>query len=184
MQTCRLNGFGLARRTTLSRRHRSAVAPQAARDDDDDVRYGAGWYEATKKQARRKATLGSSQRSFATLSDVCMTAEYRAANDAANNGMEVSRAFLLDFACGSVLSQRKDLYSDNWDGDKYKGSGFNILSLLIVLCALLCCPPAFLRLTFRVACVCQLWACLLAAWSLHTRRMELCGVESIYTTAR
>lgn len=44
-------------------------------------------------------------------------AEYRrAANRAANNGKE-----------------RKDLYTDNWDGSEYKGSPFNILTLLALL---------------------------------------------------
>jgi hypothetical protein len=44
-------------------------------------------------------------------------AEYRrAANLAANNGKE-----------------RKDLYTDNWDGSEYKGSKFNILTLLAAL---------------------------------------------------
>lgn len=29
--------------------------------------------------------------------------------------------------------ERKDLYTDNWDGSEYKGSQFNILNLLVVL---------------------------------------------------
>lgn len=41
---------------------------------------------------------------------------WKAANWAANNGRE-----------------RKDLYTDNWDGSEYKGSPFNMLSLLAVL---------------------------------------------------
>lgn len=41
---------------------------------------------------------------------------WREANWAANNGRE-----------------RKDLYTDNWDGSEYKGSPFNILSLLAFL---------------------------------------------------
>jgi hypothetical protein len=36
----------------------------------------------------------------------------RAANEAANNGKE-----------------RKDLYTENWDGSEWKGKGFNILQV-------------------------------------------------------
>ena len=44
-------------------------------------------------------------------------AEFRKnANRKANNGQE-----------------RKDLYTDKWDGDKYKGSPVNILSVLVVV---------------------------------------------------
>eukprot|EP00466_Bigelowiella_natans_P003819 jgi/Bigna1/52992/estExt_Genewise1Plus.C_140046 len=43
-------------------------------------------------------------------------AQRREANMIANNGKE-----------------RKDLYTDAWDGDKYKGSSFNILTVLILV---------------------------------------------------
>jgi hypothetical protein len=47
-------------------------------------------------------------------SDAEELARRREANFRANNGKE-----------------RKDLYTDNWDGDVYKGSSFNILTVLI-----------------------------------------------------
>lgn len=45
--------------------------------------------------------------------------ERRKANWEANNGLE-----------------RKDLYTDNWDGDKYKGGAVNILSVIVVVSVL------------------------------------------------
>lgn len=48
------------------------------------------------------------------------SAEYRReANRAANNGRE-----------------RKDLYSANWDGDKYKGNGVNVLTVIAAISVL------------------------------------------------
>jgi len=41
---------------------------------------------------------------------------YKEANERANNGRE-----------------RKDLYSDNWQGDRYTGSGFNVLTALALI---------------------------------------------------
>jgi hypothetical protein len=46
----------------------------------------------------------------------CVAERYRQANRAANNGKE-----------------RKDLYSDRWQGDKYTGSPFNILNVILVV---------------------------------------------------
>lgn len=43
----------------------------------------------------------------------------RAANLAANKGQD-----------------RKDLYTDNWDGSEYKGSPFNILNIILVVSVL------------------------------------------------
>lgn len=65
-----------------------------------------------------------SKHMYASLTMRCLvrgvlrcTAEYRRrANELANNGKE-----------------RKDLYTDNWDGSEYKGSSFNILTLLAAL---------------------------------------------------
>eukprot|EP00242_Pyramimonas_sp_CCMP2087_P010082 CAMPEP_0198206712 /NCGR_PEP_ID=MMETSP1445-20131203/10248_1 /TAXON_ID=36898 /ORGANISM="Pyramimonas sp., Strain CCMP2087" /LENGTH=138 /DNA_ID=CAMNT_0043879501 /DNA_START=56 /DNA_END=472 /DNA_ORIENTATION=- len=73
-------------------------------DNDDNVDYGADWYAQTKKK-------GGIKRSSKEFYE-----EYRDANVKANNGRE-----------------RKDLYTDNWDGDEYKGGGFNILTFLIIL---------------------------------------------------
>ena len=42
--------------------------------------------------------------------------------------------------------ERKDLYTDNWDGSEYKGSGFNILTLLIALSVLV--PAAGLAFAY------------------------------------
>jgi len=87
-----------------ARAGRGRVTCRAAKDDDDKVEYGTDWYAQTKKYGLKK-------RSSKEFYD-----EYRAANEKANNGKE-----------------RKDLYSDNWDGDEYKGGGFNILTVLILL---------------------------------------------------
>lgn len=46
-------------------------------------------------------------------------AQRRAANLEANNGKD-----------------RKDLYTDNWDGSEYKGSPVNILSIILVVSVL------------------------------------------------
>lgn len=46
----------------------------------------------------------------------CSAERYKQANKNANNGLE-----------------RKDLYSDKWAGDQYKGSSFNILTVLAAL---------------------------------------------------
>ena len=43
----------------------------------------------------------------------------REANRQANNGKD-----------------RKDLYTDNWDGDKYKGNPVNVLSVILVVSVL------------------------------------------------
>lgn len=60
-------------------------------------------YEATETMLIRRSSSSLAER-------------WKAANWAANNGRE-----------------RKDLYTDNWDGSEYKGSPFNMLSLLAVL---------------------------------------------------
>lgn len=44
---------------------------------------------------------------------MALAERYRQANLEANNGKE-----------------RKDLYTDNWDGDQYKGSSVNVLSVI------------------------------------------------------
>ncbi|GAX83795.1 hypothetical protein CEUSTIGMA_g11220.t1 [Chlamydomonas eustigma] len=67
------------------------------------VRYGQDWYEATKNPSSKRT--------------VKEEIEYRrTANFAANNGKE-----------------RKDLYTDNWDGSEWKGGRFNILTFVASL---------------------------------------------------
>ncbi|GLI61285.1 hypothetical protein VaNZ11_003636, partial [Volvox africanus] len=62
--------------------------------------YGNDWYKKTRELAKPRT--------------VREEIEYRRqANLIANNGKE-----------------RKDLYTDNWDGSEYKGSPFNILTLV------------------------------------------------------
>ncbi|EFJ46909.1 hypothetical protein VOLCADRAFT_118018 [Volvox carteri f. nagariensis] len=64
------------------------------------LEYGNDWYKKTRELARPRT--------------VREEIEYRRqANLIANNGKE-----------------RKDLYTDNWDGSEYKGSPFNILTLV------------------------------------------------------
>eukprot|EP00775_Hariotina_reticulata_P002872 gene2872-3163_t len=71
------------------------------------VTYGADWYSATKQQAQP----------FKTVKEEI---EYRReANRIANNGKE-----------------RKDLYTDNWDGSEYKGSSFNVLTVIALVSVL------------------------------------------------
>mmetsp|Transcript_34466 Transcript_34466/g.47755 ORF Transcript_34466/g.47755 Transcript_34466/m.47755 type:complete len:145 (+) Transcript_34466:73-507(+) len=69
----------------------------------EKVEYGSDWYTQTKKY-------GVKQTSSKKFYD-----NYKAANEAANNGKE-----------------RKDLYTDNWEGDVYKGKRINILTVLIL----------------------------------------------------
>ena len=65
------------------------------------VNYGSDWYAQTREAAKPRRTTREEM-------------EYRRqANLEANNGKD-----------------RKDLYTDNWDGDKYKGSPVNILTIL------------------------------------------------------
>lgn len=68
------------------------------------VTYGNDWYQQTRDAMNTKRTVREEMEMR------------RKANRAANNGKE-----------------RKDLYTDNWDGDVYKGSSVNILSVLIVV---------------------------------------------------
>jgi len=82
------------------------------------VQYGANWYEQT-----RAATKGSR-----TVREEI--AYRKAANQAANNGRE-----------------RKDLYTDNWDGSEYKGSRWNILTVLALLFVLV--PVAGLAFAYQ-----------------------------------
>lgn len=43
------------------------------------------------------------------------------------------RQILEAWKKANVGKDRRDLVSDNWDGDVYRGSGFNILNLLVLL---------------------------------------------------
>jgi hypothetical protein len=82
------------------------------------VQYGSDWYAQTREAAKPRRTTREEM-------------EYRRqANLAANNGKD-----------------RKDLYTDNWDGDKYKGNPVNILSVLIVISILV--PVAGLVFAFN-----------------------------------
>ena len=56
---------------------------------------------------------------FGSEGSHCRAAERRAANWAANNGRE-----------------RKDLYTDKWDGAEYKGSPVNILTVILAISVL------------------------------------------------
>jgi hypothetical protein len=74
---------------------------------NQQVSYGKDWYAQTRQASRQFRT---------TREEI----EYRRqANLEANNGRE-----------------RKDLYTDNWDGDVYKGSSFNILTVLAAITVL------------------------------------------------
>ena len=71
------------------------------------VEYGQDWYAQTREAAQPRRTTREEM-------------EYRRqANLEANNGKD-----------------RKDLYTDNWDGDKYKGNPVNILTVLAALSVL------------------------------------------------
>lgn len=64
------------------------------------VSYGNDWYSQTREATKRRTTREE--------------IEYRRkANWEANNGRD-----------------RKDLYTDNWDGDVYKGGSVNVLTVL------------------------------------------------------
>ena len=43
------------------------------------------------------------------------------------------RQILEAWKKANVGKDRRDLYTEKWDGDVYKGSGFNILNLLVLL---------------------------------------------------
>ena len=90
----------------------NTVVPRAQKNNKSNktsttsVTYGRDWYTQTREATSRRT--------------VREEIEYRReANRIANNGRE-----------------RKDLYTDNWDGDQYKGSSFNILTVLAVISVL------------------------------------------------
>eukprot|EP00241_Pyramimonas_parkeae_P009932 CAMPEP_0114255106 /NCGR_PEP_ID=MMETSP0058-20121206/17372_1 /TAXON_ID=36894 /ORGANISM="Pyramimonas parkeae, CCMP726" /LENGTH=132 /DNA_ID=CAMNT_0001369443 /DNA_START=73 /DNA_END=468 /DNA_ORIENTATION=- len=94
-----------AMRTRVAARPLGRIAVVAQAEKKPDVDYGDDWYTQTKQYSVRKT---NSKQFYA---------KYKAANEAANNGKE-----------------RKDLYSDAWDGDVYKGKEkVNILTVLIAL---------------------------------------------------
>lgn len=68
------------------------------------VTYGRDWYSQTREAMNSKTSARE------------QLERYREANREANNGRE-----------------REDLYTDNWDGDVYKGGKVNILSVLIAV---------------------------------------------------
>jgi len=94
------------------------LVSQQKQQQPQKVQYGANWYEQT-----RAATKGSR-----TVREEI--AYRKAANQAANNGRE-----------------RKDLYTDNWDGSEYKGSRWNILTVLALLFVLV--PVAGLAFAYQ-----------------------------------
>jgi hypothetical protein len=82
----------------------SRRSKQTIEDRPKTVEYGSDWYQQTREAAKPRRTPREEM-------------EYRRqANLEANNGKD-----------------RKDLYTDNWDGDVYKGSPVNILSILIAV---------------------------------------------------
>ena len=83
-----------------------ALAKSRTKSDGSDIKveYGASWYETTRQASSPKRTVREELQ------------RRRDANEAANNGKD-----------------RKDLYTDNWEGSEYKGSQFNILNLLVAL---------------------------------------------------
>ncbi|KAF5830439.1 hypothetical protein DUNSADRAFT_14577 [Dunaliella salina] len=88
---------------------RSLIIPQADRRQQPEARvsYGQDWYEQTREAAKlRRSPREELQRR-------------RLANRIANNGQE-----------------RKDLFTNNWEGDQYKGSPVNILTVLVALLVL------------------------------------------------
>eukprot|EP00891_Asterochloris_glomerata_P002084 jgi/Astpho2/2084/Aster-00571 len=69
----------------------------------------------------------------------CKRGDRKQANWEANNGRCVPeivplwcQRYLSSWRC-LLCSERKDLYTDAWAGDKWKGSKFNILSLVVIL---------------------------------------------------
>jgi len=101
---------------------RSFIVPRADRRQQPEaqVSYGKDWYEQTREAAKLKRTPREELE------------RRRRANAIANNGQE-----------------RKDLFTNNWDGDRYKGSPVNILTVLVAL--LILTPTAgliFARLTY------------------------------------
>eukprot|EP00879_Flechtneria_rotunda_P005607 GHRR01005903.1.p1 GENE.GHRR01005903.1~~GHRR01005903.1.p1 ORF type:complete len:137 (+),score=13.65 GHRR01005903.1:179-589(+) len=91
-------------------RARKALLVSAKKTDaqsgkgNQQVQYGQDWYEQTREASRQLRTAREEL-------------EYRReANRIANGGKE-----------------RKDLYTNNWDGDQYKGSKFNILTVIALV---------------------------------------------------
>ena len=91
----------------FGRDNSSKKQTRVAESKRQTVDYGRDWYAQTREAAQPRRT---------TREEI----EYRRqANLAANNGKE-----------------RKDLYTDNWDGDVYKGSPINILTVLAAVSVL------------------------------------------------
>eukprot|EP00882_Tetradesmus_deserticola_P008094 GHRQ01008526.1.p1 GENE.GHRQ01008526.1~~GHRQ01008526.1.p1 ORF type:complete len:135 (+),score=28.00 GHRQ01008526.1:105-509(+) len=96
----------------LSSRRALAIVAKASKGSSGktpskQVSYGKDWYEQTRNAAKPART-------------VRQEIEYRReANRLANNGRE-----------------RKDLYTANWDGSEYKGSKFNILTVIALVSVL------------------------------------------------
>ena len=73
-----------------------------------------GWGQNVPPSAAARRSMARAR--TCSLRRCARAARRKAANQAANKGRE-----------------RKDLYTDAWDGSVYKGSSFNILSVLALL---------------------------------------------------
>ncbi|KAF6258421.1 hypothetical protein COO60DRAFT_1701307 [Scenedesmus sp. NREL 46B-D3] len=117
-----------ARAAASSRKALTIVAKtskgSSAKPSSKQVSYGKDWYEQTRNAAKPARTVREEL-------------EYRReANRLANNGRE-----------------RKDLYTANWDGSEYKGSKFNILTVIALVSVL----TPLLGLAFAYATFGVLW---------------------------
>eukprot|EP00747_Dinoflagellata_sp_TGD_P187173 gnl/TRDRNA2_/TRDRNA2_44695_c0_seq1.p1 gnl/TRDRNA2_/TRDRNA2_44695_c0~~gnl/TRDRNA2_/TRDRNA2_44695_c0_seq1.p1 ORF type:complete len:196 (+),score=30.57 gnl/TRDRNA2_/TRDRNA2_44695_c0_seq1:52-639(+) len=96
------SGPGLAQsRISFQPQLRAIAGRMMKAAGEQEVEYGANWYEQTRKAIAQQNSKEYMDR-------------YRKANLEANKGRE-----------------REDLYTDKWDGDVYKGSRVNILTVLI-----------------------------------------------------
>lgn len=96
-----------ALRSSAVQRRKQGRATKLVTAKKQQVDYGEDWYSSTKNFGRTNTIKNSKK----------YMDNYREANRLANNGKE-----------------RKDLYTDNWDGDVYKGrlpSNCDMLVLLI-----------------------------------------------------
>ena len=92
--------------TCATSRNATVARAKSSKSSSSDVKieYGASWYQATREAVKPKRTVREELQ------------RRREANEAANNGKD-----------------RKDLYTENWDGSEYKGSPFNILNFIAAL---------------------------------------------------
>eukprot|EP00803_Ostreobium_quekettii_P009009 evm.model.scf_351.6 EVM.evm.TU.scf_351.6 scf_351:47488-50920(-) len=91
---------GLTRLTHTRATQRGSRVVAGAKKQRQNVEYGGGWYDATREYGQPKTVKEQLDR-------------WRKANYEANKGLD-----------------RKDLYTENWAGSEYRGSKFNILTLI------------------------------------------------------